>query len=288
MLLIPVWTVYLHSAASYRAGWYTSIRPDSTVLIHLSILTLISGAAYVFNQLFDIESDCLNKKLFFLPQNIVAVPTAWGYYAILTTAGLFIAATVERTVLPQVIIITILGVFYSVPGVRLKDRPIAGLLANAAGYGLMIPWVARSYLNGAEIEAAVPYFPAIAAGYVLTTIPDRDGDAATGKRTVAVILGIRGALWLAVLLSVATMLISIWMGNLELAIAALATAAGAVYLIISYKRALLMMICKFPILLLTAFAAVHFPGYLLILLLTIILTRFYYTKRFGMVYPKLS
>jgi len=59
-------------------------------------------------------------------------------------------------------------------------------------------------------------------------------------------------------------------------------------LVFSLRFNLLMFACKFPILLLTLLAGIHFPFYLFLLLLTIILTRVYYKKRFGIVYPKLG
>jgi 4-hydroxybenzoate polyprenyltransferase len=289
ILLIPVWTVYLHYHTIAGGAGYFGISPGPTTLYHLIALTLMVTGTYVFNQLFDIESDRRNEKLFFLPQGIISPRTAWIYYVVLTLAGFAIIVSLFPEMIRVALAIVGLGILYSVPGVRLKDNPFGGLMANAVAYGFLIPWMVS--FNFAEPSLAldmVPYFLAIATGYILTTIPDLDGDIATGKRTVAVILGPRGALWLALLTAIATGAISLWVGNIEMAIVAAAALVGNIYLLFSFKFKILLFTCKFPILLLSLLAGVHYLLYPVLLLLTIILTKLYYKRRFGIVYPKLS
>jgi 4-hydroxybenzoate polyprenyltransferase len=289
MLVIPVWTVYLHFFATETSAGYASVLPDRTSIIHLIALTLIFKGTYVFNQLFDIESDRINDKLFFLPRGIISTTTAWIYYVVLSLAGILVIIFLDPDAIRPVAAIVILGILYSVPGVRLKDSPFGGLIANAVAYGLLIPWMISDLVSGEyPVTGMIPYFLAIAAGYVLTTIPDHDGDLATGKRTMAVILGPRGALWLTLLTVLATVGASISAGNSEMAIVAGLTLVGVVSLLISFKYRLLMLTCKMPILLLTLVAGAHYLFYPGLLLLTIILTRLYYKRRFGIVYPELS
>lgn len=289
MLLIPVWTVYLHYMAQCHAESQVTFMPGRSALVHLAVLSLVFAGSYILNQIFDIESDRINDKLFFLPRKIISLPLAWVLSVCASAAGIIIAASIEPRILPAVMILIALGVLYSVPVIRLKDRPLAGLAANAAGYGLLIPWIAAwNCPERAVSTVAIPYFLAIAAGYVLTTIPDRTGDAAAGKRTVAVLFGSKGTLWPALALIVAAGASSLWTGNIELAITAAVTAVICIYLIISYNQKILLVACKLPILLLTVFAAAHYPIYGAILLLTYFLTRVYYRKRFGIVYPRLN
>lgn len=289
MLLIPVWTVYLHYMAQCRADTYLALSPGRTAVIHLGVLMLIFAGTYILNQIFDIESDRINDKLFFLPRKIISVWVAWVLYIIVTAAGIIMAALMQPRIIPAAVIIVLLGILYSAPAIRLKDRPLTGLAANAAAYGLLVPWMAAwNCPERAVTTFAIPYFFAIAAGYVLTTIPDRDGDASTGKRTVAVIFGAKGALWLALAFTIAAAGTSLGTGNIELAVTAAVTAIFCICLLVSYRRKMVMMTCKFPILLLTIFAAIHYPAYAAILLLTYFLTRAYYKKRFGIVYPRLN
>jgi 4-hydroxybenzoate polyprenyltransferase len=289
MLLIPVWTIYLHYMVQCHGKSSVTLVPGRSAVVHLIVLTLIFAGSYILNQIFDIESDRINDKLFFLPRKIISVPVAWALFVSLSAGGMIIAAFAESRILPAVLMLVVLGVLYSAPVIRLKDRPLAGLAANAAGYGLLIPWIAAwNCPERAVSTLAIPYCLAIAAGYVLTTIPDRKGDAASGKRTVAVIFGSKGTLWPALVLIAAAGATSIWAGNIELAMTAVVTAVICVYLIVSYSRKMVMAACKAPILLLTIFAAVHYPIYGVILLLTYFLTRLYYIRQFGIVYPRLD
>lgn len=289
ILIIPVWTVYLHYLSTTSSIGYLNVSPGRTAIINLVALTLIFKGTYVFNQIYDIESDRINDKLFFLPRGIISLSTAWTYYIMLTLAGAAITFLLCPESIRAMVAIAGLGICYSIPGVRLKDSPVGGLIANATAYGFLIPWmISRSFSTEIPYLSIVPYFLAIATGYILTTIPDHDGDLATGKRTLTVILSPRGAIWLALLTLLATVASSLWVGNYEMTIVAAVTALFVTYLVFSFKYKVLMLACKLPILLLSLLAGAHFLFYPVLLLLTIILTRIYYKRRFGIVYPELS
>lgn len=295
MLVIPVWTVYLHyhavniQTATDSPFAFNLKGPGLESIISLIALTLIFKGVYVFNQIFDIESDRINDKLFFLPRGLISLRTAGIYYIILSIAGVVIAAWLSWTLFFPGLLIVGLGILYSIPGIKLKDRPLEGLLANSLAYGFLIPRMAMTGdITPDLMLATLPYFLAIASGYILTTIPDADGDAASGKRTVAVILGPKGALILALLTLLATASLSLGTENRELLIVAAVTAALVLILLGSFKFKLLMLACKLPILILTLLAGAHYPFYLVLLLLTIALTRIYYKWRFKIIYPKLG
>lgn len=288
LLIIPVWTVYLHFMTSSHPALNFVLIPSVALIMQLVALTLVFKGVYVFNQLFDIESDRINDKLHFLPRGIISVKTAWIYYSILTLAGLVVALTVSKETFFITAAITVLGVLYSVPGIRLKDRAVSGLLANSIAYGLLVPMtLIPDRLIHPEGLSTIPYFLAIATGYVLTTIPDREGDAVSGKRTIAVIIGIKGSLILALLLGIATLVSSYLTANQEMQIVAVVTTLLIIGLLIHYRPGLMLFACKFPILLLTLLACIHAPFYFPVLLLTIVLTRVYYKYRFEISYPRL-
>jgi 4-hydroxybenzoate polyprenyltransferase len=289
MLIIPVWTVYLHYLSSCSDSGYLVIDPGRNAIFHLIALTMIFKGVYVLNQVFDIESDRKNDKLFFLPRDIISLRSAWIYYLALTLVGLVIVSVFAPKTITIAFTIVILGVAYSAPKMRMKDNAFGGLMSNAVAYGIMIPWMVGLSCTGRMVGlTAVPYFLAIAAGYVLTTIPDHNGDAATGKTTVSVILGPKGALILAHMLSLATAAVSLWVQNFEMIVVSGVTLVCVTYLLASFKFTALNFACKFPILLMTLLAGLHYPIYIAVLLLTIILTRWYYKKRFGIIYPKLG
>ncbi|MCK5126567.1 MAG: UbiA family prenyltransferase [candidate division Zixibacteria bacterium] len=289
LLLIPVWTVYIHCHAKlhHTPRFNTDINPFE--IVDLVALSLIFMGTYVVNQIFDIESDRLNNKLFFLPRQIISVKTAWIYYVLLSIAGIAIAGMFSVPGAFIIISLIILGLLYSIPIVRLKDRPVSGLLANAVAYGFLVPMMTGIIdVWGYSGIIAIPYFLAIAAGYILTTIPDRDGDAASGKKTVAVILGETSAIWLALLVTIAAGAASFLSDNIDMLFVSAITVGCLLALLFGRSKRLVLFSCKFPILLMTTFAASYLPVYLIFLLLTIALTKFYYKKRFDFNYPELS
>ena len=289
MLLLPVWTVYLHFISQLNHYGRFHNFPTATDGWLLLSLTLAFMGTYVINQIFDIESDRVNNKLFFLPQKIISIRSAWGYYSLLSAFGIAAAffVSLESAVIAGAIVL--LGVLYSIPGVRLKDRPIGGLLANAVAYGFLVPAIAGPpVVSGHAGLMTAPYFLAIACGYILTTIPDRIGDGASGKMTVAVILGEKSVRWLALLTAGATGAVSFTVRNWDMLAVAAITAFLVLGLFVKKDDRFLLFTCKFPILLLTILAGLFFPVYLAFLLLTWLLTRAYYKHRFGIVYPKLS
>jgi 4-hydroxybenzoate polyprenyltransferase len=111
----------------------------------------------------------------------------------------------------------LLGVAYSAPPLRLKDRPLAGLFANAYAFGALIPLAATreisfdsSYLPAWSLAA---YFTLAVAGvHILTTLPDREGDRATGKKTVAGVMSGKMAKLLALLFIAASAVVAFRLG----------------------------------------------------------------------------
>lgn len=289
MLLIPVWTVYLHYLSDCTVSGYGNYWINPQFIYQLLVLTLVFAGTYVFNQIFDIESDKINDKIYFLPRGIISLKVAWIYYAILTVSALVAAYFVSDHTLLVSQYTVILGVMYSIPFIRLKDNLFGGLLANAMAYGFFIPFMIGLFCAGRlPVISSAPYFLAIATGYILTTLPDYEGDMISKKQTVAVVLGIRGALILALLSALATAVVSYYISNYEMLAVAGITLLLTVILLGKPNKSLLLFTCKFPILLLTILAGAHYPLYLAFLLLTIALTRIYYKIRFDIIYPKLS
>jgi len=289
LLLLPVWTVYLHYLAFSRENGGLNLRIGDTAIWQLFSLTLVFAGVYVFNQIFDIESDRINDKLHFLPRGMISIRSAWIYYLFLTLAGAAIMFAFFPEKWPVVAAIIILGTAYSIPCIRLKDNFIGGLMANAAAYGFLVPLLLyRNNITASVVFGMAPYFLAIATGYILTTIPDLEGDKASGKKTVAVILGPMGSLWLAFLTLLATLILSMMTANHELGGVALLTLILTIVLLYSFRWRLLMVAIKLPIFLLALLAGWHYPVFAVVLLLTIVLTRAYYKKRFGIKYPGLN
>jgi 1,4-dihydroxy-2-naphthoate octaprenyltransferase len=89
-----------------------------------------------------------------------------------------------------------LGVLYSAPPVQLAARGL-GELAVAAGFGLLPVWGA-AWLQTGRFELpvlllSIPVSCWVANILLINEVPDADSDAAAGKRTLVVRLGIQGA-----------------------------------------------------------------------------------------------
>ena len=95
----------------------------------------------------------------------------------------------------------VLSLLYSVPPVRLKARPGADLVVNMIGYGaltLLAGWAATGMpLPRSVAIASLAGAALFAALYPLTQIYQMDDDARAGVRTLALALGSRGSLLLA-------------------------------------------------------------------------------------------
>jgi len=290
ILLIPVWTIFLHSHASGAGTAYFQLWPQPDGLIALLSLTLIAMGAYVLNQIFDIATDLANDKLFILSRGIVSRRAAWVCFVLLTLGGIAVASLflASPLMIGMAWALGLMGILYSAPGIRLKDRPVWGLVVNALAYGILVPLSAWPNLSWSQAPLATgPYILAVAAAYVMTTIPDLKGDAAAGKRTMAVRLGSRPSLYLASGLAGACAAVSAFGHNWDMTMVALVTILliGAGQMPARGLAAASMS--KIPILLLTVLTGMFFPLYFAVVLLTIVLTKAYYKSRFGIIYPRI-
>ena len=96
----------------------------------------------------------------------------------------------------------LLSVLYSVPPVRLKAVAGADWLINVVGFGAVTPlagWLATGLpLRMPETVAMLAFAPLFGALYPLTQLYQLEEDRRRGDRTLAVVLGLRRSLALAV------------------------------------------------------------------------------------------
>ena len=145
--------------------------------------------------------------------------------ALLTRNVFNIAATVAQ--------IAIAGA-YSVPPVRLKERPPLDSLANGLGY-FLLPFVMGYSLGGDPAAMPLKYYLlalAVCGIHALATAADYDADLAAGHRTLAVAFGRRAA----ALVAWATFLVAWLWGDYHgaavrmfVAVGLVATAVAAIF-----------------------------------------------------------
>ncbi|MDD5529709.1 MAG: UbiA family prenyltransferase [bacterium] len=282
-LLVPGWTFFL--IGFYRTG----ISQRIPVLAFVSA-TLMMGGIYVINQIMDIESDRINKKLYLLPEGYISVKQAW-IEAILLFALAFVCAIPYPLRFKVLLFVSFIGgILYSVPPFQFKGRPILDLFSNSFGYGLVafsLGWAAVRHVSFDTILYALPYLFAVGAVFINTTIPDMEGDRKSGKITTGVLMGNNAYLFSTILVIVSFILcvyLKDWLCGITSIIAI------PLFLLAYIKRNLtycfLSIRISAPILVLLT--AVKFLWFALVLVIIFLGMRMYYKYRFNIIYPKIN
>ncbi|MEW2357531.1 UbiA family prenyltransferase [Spirillospora sp. NPDC029432] len=159
---------------------------------------LVWLAVLAINDAFDLDGDLRNPRKDGAPLVEGRLGMRGALVAAHVTAAVALAVAV--TVRPAFAVVTLgflaLGWLYSVPPVRLKDRPGFDVAANALGVGgfaLLAGWTVVRPIEGFPWIMAAEGVLVAAALYIPTTITDYRADLASGYRTIAVRLGPRGA-----------------------------------------------------------------------------------------------
>jgi 4-hydroxybenzoate polyprenyltransferase len=252
---------------------------------------MLFAGAYLINQVHDIDTDRLNGKLGFLQREMISARAMTVGFVMLCLPAIAVGALISELAVGVFLLLFIVSYAYSAPPFRLKDRPLGGLFANAFAYGLLVSTAAVSDSGMSGIRLLGWYIPlyfvlAVGSVYCVTTVPDRDGDRAVGKRTLAVVLGRAGALSI----SLALMLASIWTAVESARVVLVGLSAFAAMIIVlalvTGSDKFVAAAAKLPLLLLTLLAGFFYPGYLLFVVALLFATRIYYKRRFHMAYPR--
>jgi 4-hydroxybenzoate polyprenyltransferase len=112
----------------------------------------------------------------------------------------------------------VMSLLYSVPPVRLKA--VAGLdwIINMVGFGTLTPYAGYAAtgrpLTSAHALALLAFLPLFASLYPLTQLYQFEEDRRRGDRTLALILGMRRSLQVAIAAAVLAVLLLVWSGVL--------------------------------------------------------------------------
>lgn len=291
LLHLPVWSVYL--VTLYYHHQLTNEPFTNIDLLLLIALTLVSSSAYYINQIYDYDSDKLNNKLGFLQNQYISFAEMKTLYYVTAILSIAVGFYVSKNSGFLLTTLVLLGGLYSVPPFRLKDRPFLGLLSNAIGYGFIVPMLVMPNLgmhNSGLFKWNILYYFMLTIGaiYLLTTIPDKEGDKKSGKKTVAVLLPSSLIKLLACMLLIDSALIAYNSDYQMLFILSIISTSVTIVSLINKSEKLLFIAIKLPILLLTLLAGYFFYYYAVFIVALIIGTRLYYKKRFNMEYPKLT
>lgn len=286
VLLPPVWTIALLGTVSTDS----SLRMDGThwaaFFFHL---TALFGGVYTLNQICDIESDRINRKLYFLPERIISVRAAWIFTVALDVVALGLSLAFGWTHFTLTATIIVLGVAYSVGTSPWKNSPWLGLISNAVGHGLAVYLFGRIAFGLPLVEGwarGAAYSLAVAAVFLATTIPDVEGDRMTGKRTPAVAWGQKNIAMLAMVVVLGAIGLAAWQGDRYLALSA--TVSWPFFLLAIFRPWTASTAAKAAVGALSIAAVVAYPMYLVVLVIGFVVTRLFFRWRFGISYPSLS
>jgi 4-hydroxybenzoate polyprenyltransferase len=286
VLMPPVWTILLlgHRRSAVLSGG--SHLPGLAVLL----VTFLVGAVYVLNQVCDIESDRLNNKLFFLAQGLISKRSALVEMIVLNLAAIIPAFLISLQLGLLFVLGALFGFLYSVRPFALKNKPIGGLITNALAHGslaFLIGWSMNRSLSAESLIFSLPYFLAVAAVYLNTTVPDLEGDRATGKITFAVRWGRQKTTVLSFLLVISAVVLSLVTGDTPFLVASALSLPFFLFAGFNRKERAVALSTKASILFLSVAAGFFYPWYFVILILGFAATRLYYRARFAMNYPAL-
>jgi 4-hydroxybenzoate polyprenyltransferase len=304
MLIIPVWTIALLGAraAEWRsrgANPFTLDRypfvdfsqDDRQMLLTLAMSTLLAGGIFILNQIFDVESDRHNKKLFLIADGHVSLTEAWVLYILTTTVAIVGAFLVNWQLGFLFAVGALVGLQYSLPWFNLREHPYKSFRNNMVGHGtlaFLFGWVLTQNFNIEGIIKSLPYVLAVGAVYLSAALPDLEGDKATGKKTYPMEWGLGKTLRTSFWMIVAAVVFAILFADYAFALAA---AISLPFFFAAWNHRSLAeatLASKVSILALSLFAAIYFPPYLAIVLLVVMATRIYYAARFSIKYPVLT
>ena len=308
-LLAPVWTILI-------LGWITGnpsaslggrlpaisggLGRECVLWVALLGFSMVVASIYVINQIADIESDRINHKLFLLPNGILSIRTAWVCAIVCAMVGLGVCLRfLGMGALLLSALGLLLGMLYNLGPVALKNRAWGGTVANFLGHGVLtflVGWYAAKLAYGVPVTRELlltglvaSLSPGLAnvAVFLTTTIPDAEGDKATGKGTFCVRYGERKTATVAAVACAGALALSfaleynawvmIWPSAVSLFL--------FVYLTFSTRRESAFRAFKWPVFLLSAFVVLFVPLYGVLILVTFFGSRLYYKERFGIDYP---
>jgi len=253
------------------------------------IYNLLVGAIYIINQIMDIETDKINRKLFLLADGYIPVWHAWVETILLVIVPGIIAYMYFPTAYLVVFVISlIMGVFYSVPPIAVKNRPIWDTFANAVGNGFLAfaaGWLSVYKFDPVMFRYGLPYILAAGAAFVCTTVPDIKGDLAIGKITTAGALGPASTMLFGILLLVGTITTGLF--TKDWLIVSVAVISLPIYIYAwrkpTIKNILIAVRTSAP--LLGILLGIMFPVLMAVAIGIVLSSKIYYKLRFNVTYP---
>ena len=265
----------------------------STLLSFIGV-SFVSASAFIINQIMDIESDTVNKKLFLVGTHITVKKSNKIARALAIIGVAFTLLGNWITSIFTILLYLVWGILYNQPPFRWKNKPLAGWSANIiAGLVLYtIGWVTISVRSDILfpplldfVRLVLPYLLCFGSVALLTTIPDVKGDELSGDKTFPLVFGKNLTLFIAFILPSGAFIIGL--KNID-PIASSAAISSIPFFIFALFRQLdkdILRAIRYPVFILNFFALTVYPLLAIPLILTFYLSKYYYWHRFDIHYP---
>ncbi len=295
MLFYPGWSTLLAGyLITYKAYFY--LPPEQMLSLDFQKIGLLfltfaaaMGGSFLLNQLADVQSDLKNNKLFLISQGHIPRRNAVIEVVILFALALVLAWRQGAEIFVSVVLFCVItGYFYNFKPFKLKDRPWWSLWANMAmGFlAFCLGWFAAfpEFSQTLFIDA-LPYLFFNTALYFYTTLPDMEGDRASGKRTLAVQYGQKTIIVISFILFLFSLAAAFWLKDFLALI--IVVPAIPFFLLTLFKQDTSSTIraTKFTILFFAVAVCLKVPFYFLIMVAGFFATRLYFKRRFDFDYP---
>ena len=178
------------------------------------LITMLSTlAVYLMNDIADIKVDRINAPNRPLASGLVRKSEAFALVAVLSVSSLLLALLVNPLTLIIVGAYLLIGVFYSVPKISLKDRFVIKTLSIAIG-GFLTSLIGSSVAGSFDertLVAAGAFLGLIFMSSPINDLADYAGDKKNGRKTIPIVIGPRNTTMLAVMfpLGIAS---ALWVG----------------------------------------------------------------------------
>ncbi len=303
-LLVPVWTVFLFGYYYGALFSGNNISPffNKEFFFNIIFFSLAVSSYYIFNQLNDIETDKLNKKLFLISENVVpkshAIILSILLFSISNLYALYMGIFYSRWDIVLVFFMaSFFGVTYNLPPFLWKNKPILGLLADSLGHGLvtfLAGWISITHISKEAFIYSLPMTFGNAAIFLLTTIVDEQGDRKAGKITFVVKYGKDITIKVSILfmllafLSIFLMRSDIIEKSCPFIIGVLGSLLVYLYLLRDDNKKIIFIAFKTSVAFVTISLFFYYKWYLIVVLFTYLISKIYYKYRFNKNYPSLT
>ncbi|MBL7032653.1 MAG: UbiA family prenyltransferase [Candidatus Delongbacteria bacterium] len=280
ILILAAWTVILLGAVRHR---------NLSLVWLLIAYSCLLGAAFILNQLRDLESDRINDKLPHLSRGVIQTGEARTLAWLLLSGALLFSLRAGLYHFAGMLLFLLITTWaYNQAPLRLKERFLAG--PASLGVAAVLLFLQGNGFRYVEWPDLAAIWLAVTSICLLTEIPDREGDRQTGRRTVAVVSGVSVTLGLATALMGASSLFAWWGHFHHLALPAVCSTLLQLRLLTRRhcQTGEVNLAVRLSLLLLGLTVAVAFHWFGLLILACYLVARKYYWQRFRRHYPSFT